>query len=99
MENGLQKLGVVRRMELWSERVQECRSSGKSVREWCRDKGLSEKTYACICAHSVYAVFHRPFELAVHCIYFLLEVSLRSSRLIVDGDRFSTLAISEFFFP
>lgn len=45
MENGLQKLGVVRRMELWSERVQECRSSGKSVREWCRDKGLSEKTY------------------------------------------------------
>lgn len=23
MENGLQKLGVVRRMELWSERVKE----------------------------------------------------------------------------
>ena len=45
MENGLQKLGVVRRMELWSERVQEYRSSGKSVREWCRDRGLSEKTY------------------------------------------------------
>ena len=33
MENGLQKLGVVRRMKLWSERVQECRSSGKNIRQ------------------------------------------------------------------
>ena len=29
MENVLQKLGVVRQMELWLKRVQECRSSGK----------------------------------------------------------------------
>lgn len=33
MENGLQKLGVVRRMELWSERVQECRSRGKEYQK------------------------------------------------------------------
>ena len=33
MKNGLQKLDVVRRMKLWSERVQECRSSGKNIRK------------------------------------------------------------------
>ena len=33
MENELQKLSVVRRMELWLVRVQECHSSGKYIRK------------------------------------------------------------------
>ena len=45
MEESLQTLNAVQRVELWAERIAECRSSGKSVRAWCRDKEISEKTY------------------------------------------------------
>ena len=30
---------------MWVERIAECRGSGKSVRAWCRENGISEKTY------------------------------------------------------
>ena len=29
----------------WKERVAECRSSGMSVKHWCRENGCSPKTY------------------------------------------------------
>ena len=29
----------------WAEKVQACRSSGLSVREWCRENGVSSTTY------------------------------------------------------
>ena len=29
----------------WQERIQACRSSGQAVEKWCRDHGLSSKTY------------------------------------------------------
>lgn len=29
----------------WSAAVQECRSSGLSVREWCRQRGVTSTTY------------------------------------------------------
>jgi len=29
----------------WAEMVQECRSSGQSVRAWCEENGVSIKTY------------------------------------------------------
>ena len=30
---------------MWVERIAECRGSGKSVRSWCRENAISEKTY------------------------------------------------------
>ena len=29
----------------WQERIQACRSSGQSVEKWCRENGVSSKTY------------------------------------------------------
>ena len=45
MEQSLQTLNAVQRIRVWAERIAECRSSGKSVRAWCREKEISEKTY------------------------------------------------------
>ena len=45
MEHSLQRLNAAQRVELWAERIAECRSSGKSVRVWCRENEISEKTY------------------------------------------------------
>ena len=33
------------RVRGWKERVQECRSSGQSVKEWCAGHGISTATY------------------------------------------------------
>ena len=30
---------------IWKQRIIECRSSGKSVREWCKEHGLDFTTY------------------------------------------------------
>lgn len=32
-------------LEEWKERVTECRSSGQSVRTWCREQDVSSTTY------------------------------------------------------
>ena len=32
-------------LELWQERIRECRGSGKTVSAWCEEQGISEKTY------------------------------------------------------
>ena len=45
MEHSLQRLNAAQRVQLWVERITECRSSGKSVRAWCREHEISEKTY------------------------------------------------------
>ena len=45
MEHSLQRLNAAQRVQLWVERITECRSSGKSVRVWCRENEISEKTY------------------------------------------------------
>ena len=45
MEHSLQTLNAAQRVQLWAERIAECRSSGKSVRAWCRENEISEKTY------------------------------------------------------
>ena len=45
MEHRLQTLNAAQRIQLWAERIAECRSSGKSVRAWCRENEISEKTY------------------------------------------------------
>ena len=45
MEHRLQTLNATQRIQIWAERIAECRSSGKSVRAWCRENEISEKTY------------------------------------------------------
>ena len=45
MEYSLQRLNAAQRIQLWAERITECRGSGLSVREWCRGNEISEKTY------------------------------------------------------
>ena len=45
MKQSLQKLNQVDRQRLWSERVSACRSSGQTVRQWCQENGIAEKTY------------------------------------------------------
>ena len=45
MEHSLQRLNAGQRIQLWAERIAECRSSGMSVRAWCRENEISEKTY------------------------------------------------------
>ena len=33
------------KLEVWQRRIAECRSSGKPVRRWCAENGLSHSTY------------------------------------------------------
>ena len=33
------------KLQEWETRIRECRSSGKAVTEWCRENGISAKTY------------------------------------------------------
>ena len=45
MEQSLQVMSRQERLENWTTRIMACRSSGMTVRAWCRENGLSEKTY------------------------------------------------------
>ena len=45
MEQSLQVMSKQERLENWTARIMACRSSGITVRAWCRENGLSEKTY------------------------------------------------------
>lgn len=45
MEQRLQTLDAQQRIAVWSQRIADCRSSGMSVRTWCQEQNLSEKTY------------------------------------------------------
>lgn len=45
MEQSLQVMSKQERLENWTARIIACRSSGMTVRAWCQENGLSEKTY------------------------------------------------------
>lgn len=45
MEQGLQKLNADQRLAVWTQRIADCRSSGKGVKHWCQENNISEKTY------------------------------------------------------
>lgn len=45
MEQRLQALDAGQRAAVWSQRIADCRSSGMTVRAWCREQDLSEKAY------------------------------------------------------
>ena len=32
-------------LQEWASAIKECRSSGRSVREWCRQQGINGQTY------------------------------------------------------
>ena len=45
MEQSLQVMSKQERLENWTARIMACRGSGMTVRSWCQENGLSEKTY------------------------------------------------------
>ena len=45
MGGGLQEYNTMSKIGEWSDRVRACRSSGMTVKAWCTQNGLSEKTY------------------------------------------------------
>ena len=45
MGTELQVYAKNQKLQLWAERVRECRGSGKKVAEWCEEKGISRYTY------------------------------------------------------
>ena len=45
MGAGVQELKHAARVQEWSAKVAECRSSGIGVKAWCREHGIALKTY------------------------------------------------------
>lgn len=45
MEKSLQQLNRRDKLEEWSKRVSDCRSSGMTVQQWCLENGVNSKTY------------------------------------------------------
>ncbi|MCM1565009.1 MAG: IS66 family insertion sequence element accessory protein TnpB [Dehalobacter sp.] len=45
MEQSLQALSANQRLAEWTERISSCRNSGISIKQWCRENGIVEKTY------------------------------------------------------
>lgn len=45
MATGVEEWKLAVRMQEWSARIAECRSSGMSVRAWCNERGISVQTY------------------------------------------------------
>jgi hypothetical protein len=45
MGMSVQELKHAARLQEWSARVAECRSSGISVKAWCAEQGIALKTY------------------------------------------------------
>ena len=45
MGTGVQELKHAAKVQEWSARVAECRSSGIGVKAWCREHGIALRTY------------------------------------------------------
>lgn len=45
MEQSLQVTSKQERLENWTAKIMGCRSSGMTIRAWCQENSLSEKTY------------------------------------------------------
>ncbi len=45
MEQSLKVMAKQERLENWTARIMACRSSGMTIRSWCQENGLSEKSY------------------------------------------------------
>ncbi len=42
---GVQAIKHEAKLAEWTEKMQQCRSSGKSVKGWCDEQGIRTKTY------------------------------------------------------
>ena len=42
---GVQELKHAAKLREWTEKVAECRTSGKGVKRWCSEQGITTKTY------------------------------------------------------
>ena len=40
MARELQTLNEQKKLALWAERVNTCRSSGRTVKDWCKERGM-----------------------------------------------------------
>lgn len=56
MGKDLQTLNGQNKLALWAGQISECRSSGMTVKTWCRENGICEQTY--------YKCQKRLFEMA-----------------------------------
>lgn len=45
MARELQTRNEQNKLALWAERVKACRSSGRTVKDWCKESGIREQTY------------------------------------------------------
>lgn len=45
MEKSLQGYDAEQRVARWTEMITRCRSSGMTVKNWCEQEGIREKTY------------------------------------------------------
>ena len=45
MSTELQAFNGKNKLEEWAVRISECRNSGQSVKNWCRENGIREQTY------------------------------------------------------
>ena len=45
MATGVQELKLAARMQEWSVKIAECRSSGMGVKAWCKSQGIAATTY------------------------------------------------------
>lgn len=45
MDNSLKSLSRNQQLQIWSERVKDCRSSGLPVKTWCSNNGVKISTY------------------------------------------------------
>ena len=45
MSTELQQLNGQNKLALWAARISECRNSGLSVKNWCKEHGVGEQTY------------------------------------------------------
>lgn len=45
MDNSIKKVAYENNLQIWAERVRQCRSSGMHVRVWCQEHGVKYSTY------------------------------------------------------
>ena len=45
MSTELQELNGQNKLALWAARISECRNSGLSVKNWCKENAICEQTY------------------------------------------------------
>ena len=45
MDNSLQNLNTSQSLKEWALKIKECRSSGLTVRQWCRNEGIRTQRF------------------------------------------------------